>query len=198
MGIEIIEGRDVLEGDGQCVDGIFIFNESARDKFGLSLEDKIAGHQGDTEIAGFCKDFNYRSLAFGVEPFAFYIFGKNSWKSLNTLYIRTEPGANIPALSDWIKTQLYEMDPSVPKDEFELSFFDSSLNSQYGQEQKTSRIILLFTVLAIVISLMGVFGLVMFEAEYRRKEIGVRRVNGATVADILKMFNSQFIKIVLV
>ena len=198
MGIEIIEGRDFLESDEQCEDGIFIFNESARDKFGLSLEDKIAGHQGDTEIAGFCKDFNYRSLAFGVEPFAFYIFGKNSWKSLNTLYIRTEPGANIPALSDWIKTQLYEMDPSVPKDEFELSFFDSSLNSQYGQEQKTSRIILLFTVLAIVISLMGVFGLVMFEAEYRRKEIGVRRVNGATVADILKMFNSQFVKIVLV
>lgn len=197
MGIDIIEGRDFMESDEQCEDGIFIFNESARDKFGFTLEDKVAGHQGDTEIAGFCKNFNYRSLAYGVEPFAFYIFGQNSWKSLYTLYIRTEPGADIPALSDWIKTKLNEMDPSVPKDEFELSFFDSSLNSQYGQEQKTSRIILLFTVLAIVISLMGVFGLVMFEAEYRRKEIGVRRVNGASIADILKMFNSQFVKIVL-
>ena len=61
-----------------------------------------------------------------------------------------------------------------------------------------SRIILLFTILAIVISLMGVFGLVMFEAEYRRKEIGIRRVNGATVGDILRMFNAKFVRIVLV
>ena len=56
----------------------------------------------------------------------------------------------------------------------------------------------MFTVLAIVISLMGVFGLVMFETEHRRKEIGIRRVHGATVKQILAMFNSRFVKIVLV
>ena len=198
MGIEIIEGRNFTESDEICENGVFIFNEAARDKFGLTLEDKMQGHQGETEIAGICRNFNYRALAEGVEPFALYVFGKNSWKTLNTLYIRTQPGADIPVLMDWIKTRLHELDPSVPKDEFEVSFFDSRLDSEYGKERRTSRIILLFTALAIVISLMGVFGLVMFEAEYRRKEIGIRRVNGATVPDILKMFNVKFIRIVLV
>lgn len=198
MGIDIVEGRDFMESDEVCEDGVFIFNEAARDKFGLTLEDKMQGHQGETEIAGICKNFNYKALSEGVEPFALYVFGKNSWKSLNTLYIRTQPEADIPVLIDWIKTQLNEMDPSTPKDNFEVSFFDSRLDSEYGREKKTSRIILLFTILAIVISLMGVFGLVMFEAEYRRKEIGIRRVNGATVNDILRMFNAKFVKIVLV
>lgn len=197
MGIEITEGRDFSESDEICENGVFIFNETARKKFGLTLEDRIEGHQGETEIAGFCKDFNYRSLAMGVDPFAFYIFGKNSWKTISTLYIRTQPGSDIPALIKWIRSQLTGMDPSIPEDQWNIAFFDSHLDSEYGQERNTSRIILLFTILAIVISLMGVFGLVMFEAEYRRKEIGVRRVNGASVVDILTMFNAKFVKTVL-
>ena len=198
MGIDIVEGRNFTESDERSENGVFIFNEAARDKFGLTLEDKMQGHQGETEIAGICRNFNYRALAEGVEPFALYVFGKHSWKTLNTLYIRTQHGADIPDLMDWIKTRLHEMDPSVSEDEFEVSFFDSKLDSEYGREKKMSRIILLFTALAIVISLMGVFGLVMFEAEYRRKEIGIRRVNGASVGDILRMFNAKFIKILLV
>ncbi|MGN1211748.1 MAG: FtsX-like permease family protein [Candidatus Cryptobacteroides sp.] len=197
MGIDIVEGRDFTESDEMCENGIFIFNEAARDKFGLTLEDKMQGHQGETDIAGICRNFNYRSLSDGVEPFALYIFGKNSWKLLNTLYVRTQPGADIPVLIDWIKTKLNELDPSITKNEFDVSFFDSKLDSEYERERKTSTIILLFTALAIMISLMGVFGLVMFEAEYRRKEIGIRRVNGATVGGILRMFNAKFVKIVL-
>ena len=198
MGIEIVEGRNFTDSDELCDNGVFIFNEAARDKFGLTLEDKIHGHQTETDIVGICKNFNYKALSEGIEPFALYIFGKNPWTTLNTLYIRTQPGADIPTLIDWIKTKLNEMDPSVPKDEFDVMFFDSRLDSEYGRERNTSRIILLFTVLAITISLMGVFGLVMFEAEHRRKEIAIRRINGASVVDVLKMFNIKFIRIVIV
>ncbi len=198
MGIEIVEGRNFTESDELCENGVFIFNEAARDKFGLTIEDKIQGHKTETDIVGICKDFNNKALSERIEPFALYIFGKNSWKTLNTIYIRTQPGADIPTLIDWIKNKLNEMDPSVPKDEFDVMFFDSRLDSEYGRERKTSRIILLFTALAITISLMGVFGLVMFEAEHRRKEIGIRRINGATVVDVLKMFNIKFIRIVIV
>ena len=198
MGIEIVEGRNFTDSDELCDNGVFIFNEAARDKFGLTLEDKIHGHQTETDIVGICKNFNYKALSEGIEPFALYIFGKNPWTTLNTLYIRTQPGADIPTLIDWIKTKLNEMDPSVPKDEFDVMFFDSCLDSEYGRERNTSRIILLFTVLAITISLMGVFGLVMFEAEHRRKEIAIRRINGASVVDVLKMFNIKFIRIVIV
>ena len=198
MGIEIVEGRNFTDSDELCDNGVFIFNEAARDKYGLTLEDKIHGHQTETDIVGICKNFNYKALSEGIEPFALYIFGKNPWTTLNTLYIRTQPGADIPTLIDWIKTKLNEMDPSVPKDEFDVMFFDSRLDSEYGRERNTSRIILLFTVLAITISLMGVFGLVMFEAEHRRKEIAIRRINGASVVDVLKMFNIKFIRIVIV
>ena len=198
MGIEIVEGRNFTDSDELCDNGVFIFNEAARDKFGLTLEDKIHGHQTETDIVGICKNFNYKALSEGIEPFALYIFGKNPWKMLNTLYIRTQPGADIPTLIDWIKIKLNEIDPSVPKDEFDVMFFDSCLDSEYGRERNTSRIILLFTVLAITISLMGVFGLVMFEAEHRRKEIAIRRINGASVVDVLKMFNIKFIRIVIV
>ena len=198
MGIEIVEGRNFTDSDELCDNGVFIFNEAARDKFGLTLEDKIHGHQTETDIVGICKNFNYKALSEGIEPFALYIFGKNPWTTLNTLYIRTQPGADIPTLIDWIKTKLNEMDPSVPKEEFDVMFFDSRLDSEYGREMNTSRIILLFTVLAITISLMGVFGLVMFEAEHRRKEIAIRRINGASVVDVLKMFNIKFIRIVIV
>ena len=198
MGIEIVEGRNFTDSDELCDNGVFIFNEAARDKFGLTLEDKIHGHQTETDIVGICKNFNYKALSEGIEPFALYIFGKNSWTTLNTLYIRTQPGTDIPTLIDWIKTKLNEMDPSVPKDEFDVMFFDSRLDSEYGRERNASRIILLFTVLAITISLMGVFGLVMFEAEHRRKEIAIRRINGASVVDVLKMFNIKFIRIVIV
>ena len=198
MGIEIVEGRNFTDSDELCDNGVFIFNEAARDKFGLTLEDKIHGHQTETDIVGICKNFNYKALSEGIEPFALYIFGKNPWTTLNTLYIRTQPGTDIPTLIDWIKIKLNEIDPSVPKDEFDVMFFDSRLDSEYGRERNTSRIILLFTVLAITISLMGVFGLVMFEAEHRRKEIAIRRINGASVVDVLKMFNIKFIRIVIV
>ena len=76
--------------------------------------------------------------------------------------------------------------------------FSQSIENQYKKEQNLSKLVTLFTVLAIVISLMGVFGLVMFETEHRRKEIGIRRVIGATEGEVLAMFNARFVKIVLV
>lgn len=198
MGIDIVEGRDFVESDEESETGVFIFNEAARDKFGITLEDRMAGHVGDTEVAGFCRNFNYMPLSREVEPFALYIFGKTTWKILNTMYVRVAANSDMASVIDGIKTALSEMDPTVPKDEIDVSLFDSSLDSQYRTEKRMSRIVLLFTILAICISLMGVFGLVMFEAEYRRKEVGIRRVNGASVSDILRMFNAKFVKIVLV
>ena len=198
MGIELLEGRNFTPSDEKSETGVFIFNEAARDKFGLTLEDKMPGHVGETEIAGICRNFNSRTLALDVEPFALYVFGKNSWKVPTCLYIRTAPDVDYPSLFSWIKGVLAEMDPNSNVNDFDINFFDDRLDMQYTAEKNTSRLVTLFTLLAIIISLMGVFGLVMFEAEHRRKEIGVRRVSGASIADVLKMFNAKFIRIVLV
>ena len=114
------------------------------------------------------------------------------------LFIRTEAGVDVTALMRRIQTALHDLDPTFAADDFDVQLFDQTLQSQYKKEQNLSKLVTLFTILAIVISLMGVFGLVMFETEHRRKDIGIRRVHGATVQQILAMFNSRFVKIVLV
>ena len=199
MGIDIVEGRDFTEADEQST-GTYIFNEFARDYYKITLDDQIGGHDDQiAEIAGFCKDFNFCALRNGMGPFAFYVYGKDPWNLCNMLFIRTEPGVDIPALKERISKTLENLDPDLADGvDIEVTPFSQALENQYKKEQNLSKLVNLFTVLAIVISLMGVFGLVMFETEHRRKEIGIRRVHGATVQQILAMFNSRFVKIVLV
>ena len=199
MGIDIVEGRDFTEADEQST-GTYIFNEFARDYYKITLDDQIGGHDDQiAEIAGFCKDFNFCALRNGMGPFAFYVYGKDPWNLCNMLFIRTEPGVDIPALKERISKTLENLDPDLADGvDIEVTPFSQALENQYKKEQNLSQLVTLFTILAILISLMGVFGLVMFETEHRRKEIGIRRVHGATVQQILAMFNSRFVKIVLV
>lgn len=198
MGIEIVEGRDFNESDELSEDGVFIFNEAARDQFGLTLEDKIEGHEGPTEIAGFCKNFNFKPVQYGIEPFCFYVFGKNSWKPLSRLYVRTTPDADIRDVLQYIKTSLAELSPWYVTHQADIVTFDEEVGPNYSREEDLASLIGIFTVISIIISLMGLFGLVLFETQYRRKEIGLRRVQGAQISDILVMFNRKFIYIVLV
>ena len=199
MGIDIVEGRDFTEADEQST-GTYIFNEFARDYYKITLDDQIGGHDDQiAEIAGFCKDFNFCALRNGMGPFAFYVYGKDPWNLCNMLFIRTEPGVDVPALKERICKTLVDLDPDWAEGvDIEVTPFSQALEKQYKKENDLSKLVTLFTILAIVISLMGVFGLVMFETEHRRKEIGIRRVHGATVEQILAMFNSRFVKIVLV
>ena len=199
MGIDIIEGRDFTAADEQS-NGVYIFNKTAKDKYQITLEDQIGGHDSQVaEIAGFCEDFNFASLRQGIEPFAFYVYGKDPWHICMRLFIRTEAGVDVPALMERITKTLNDLDPTMGEEmSYEVWPFSQSVENQYKKEQNLSKLVTLFTVLAIVISLMGVFGLVMFETEHRRKEIGIRRVNGATEGEVLAMFNARFVKIVLV
>ncbi len=198
MGIDIIEGRDFSQADELSENGVFIFNKAARDDFGLTLEDRMVGHITETEIVGFCENFNFQSLQSDIQPFCLYIFGANAWRNNNTIFVRTEDGANLGEVMTLMRETIAEFDPETPVDEISVEIFDQKLAKSYYREQNLSKLITLFTILAIAISLMGVFGLVMFETEYRRKEIGVRRVNGATVTEILAMFNMKFVRIVLI
>ncbi len=197
MGIPIVEGRDFTEADEQSEDGVFIFNEAAKKEFGLTLDDKLEGHRGEAEIAGFCRDFNFRSLRDGVSPLCLYVFGKHPWRRLKTLLVRTDKNADIPAIKEYVMSVVEKTDPSMSPEDIDVQMLDQQIQNQYRQESMLSTQIGLFSLLAVIISLMGVFGLVMFETEHRRKEIAVRRVNGATVGSILRMFNMEFLRIVL-
>ena len=198
MGIDVVEGRDFTQADEQCEHGVFIFNKMAKEKYGFTLEDKLSGHSDATEIAGFCEDFQFRPLQYELNPFAFYIFGKNPWWDLNHLYIRTEAGAPYKEVEAAVKDVILKFNPGANANGLKLNFFEQELGAQYYKEKQLTTMVTLFTVLAIIISLMGVLGMVIFETQYRRKEIGVRRVHGSSVMDILVMFNKKFVKLLLV
>ena len=198
MGIDILEGRTFVPEDNHSETGVFIFNDAARRKYGFTLEDKVSGHMTETDIAGFCEDFSFQSLRHEVRPFALYIFGTDPWWYPTTAFIRVSAGADYQTVMKHIAGVLSEWERNVSPDEWNIHFFDDNINATYRKEKALSDLISLFTLIAIIISLMGVFGLVMFETQYRRREIALRRVNGATVRDILEMFSSRFVKIVLI
>lgn len=198
MGIDIIEGRDFTQADEKCEKGIFIFNEIAKEKFGFSLESKVHGHISETDIAGFCENFKFKPLHYKEEPFAFYVFGKKPWWPVSHLYIRSNPGATYSEVLQAVKEVVADISPNFNTEEINLKFFDEELGTQYRKEQKLISLITLFTILAVIISLMGIIGLLMFETKFRRKEIGLRRVHGASIREILEMFNRKFFYILLI
>ena len=103
----------------------------------------------------------------------------------------TDPATAIQILRD----ELEALSPGYP---FDVRPFDEQLELTYKNEQRLATLISLFSLLAVLISIAGVFGLVVFDSEYRRKEIGIRRVMGASVGNILLMFNKSYLWILLI
>ena len=197
MGIDIVEGRDFTKDDEKRT-GVFIFNEEAKRQYELEFDEPFSGHQGTAPIVGFCKDFHFQPLQYGIGPFAFYLYGTNPWEYPSHVYIRVATGTDYREAMDYIHKTIREFDPSFEEEKIKIKMFDEELGAYYQAEERLAKLITIFTLLSVVISIMGVFGLVLFETQYRRKEIGIRRVNGASVQSILKMFNLQFLRITLI
>ena len=126
------------------------------------------------------------------------MFGKNPWRVPAHLYIRSNHGATYNEVQEAVRKVTAKIVPDFNTDEIDLKFFDEELGKQYEKEEKLISLITLFTILAVVISLMGIIGLLMFETKFRRKEIGLRRVHGASIREILEMFNRKFFYILLI
>ena len=200
MGIEVIEGRDFLPSDEKG-DGAIILNEYAKKKYNLNLDESIQWNGSSFPATGFCRDFHFKPLHEKSEAFAFYIYGEDiqsRYFATPHLTVRTIENADIKSVFDAIRSTTDKILPDYGAEKVKINFFDEELGENYQKEQQLTTTISLFTLLAIIISLMGVFGLVIFETQYRRKEIGIRRVNGATVEEILLMFNRKFVAIVLI
>ena len=202
LGIEPTAGRN-FQPEDNLGDGVYIFNEMARKQYGfepgdlLSLDMTYDG--GEThlreEIAGFMPDLKYNSFKSITEPFAFYV-GKNRMVgALSRLMIRTRAGADYEGLKTALAAFLCGIDPDyLPS----LSLFDEKQDYLYEKELRAGRQITFFSLVTVLISLIGVFGVVMLESEYKRKEVGVRKVFGATVGDLLRLFNKMYLQITAV
>ena len=141
------------------------------------------------EILGVINDFHYASLHSEIENFAFFI-PKPDTRYNRFLFARVNQSGSQVLLGK-IEKIMHEI---YPDQSFNYQFLDEQLNNQYHSEQSLLRLINSFSVLAIIIACLGLIGLSLFMIEKRTKEIGIRKVNGATVYEIVKMLNTYFIK----
>lgn len=196
MGIEVTDGRDFRAEDDLKDNGCYIFNEKARQQYELGLEEKINGD----EIIGFIPDVKFASFRQEVSPMAFFVWGKYRWgaednKYYGACYVRVKAGSDLREAMQHVKASLAKIDAVYP---FKVSFYDEILQRTYEKELKITNLITLFSVIAIFISIVGVFGLVVFESEYRRREVAVRKVLGSSTSEILIMFNRGYLMILVV
>ena len=200
MGIDIVEGRNFRETDGD----VYIFNESAKKKYPWLAVDKPINDEQDMTVVGFCEDIKYSTLRVddSEQPIAFmvpgpkgYYWNDGFWR--NVLMVRVAKGVDKrEAKQQVLETVLkYEHDNELTVND--LHYMDDKLEESYQQERLFTKQILLFSLLAILISIIGVFGMTMFESEYRRKEIGIRKVFGSSTKEILVMFNRRYLYILL-
>jgi putative ABC transport system permease protein len=144
------------------------------------------------EVVGVMKDFNYNSLHGEVKPFFFKY--ENDWKRLDILIVSANSN-NYSSLLDKMKTIWNRDLPGIP---FEYLFMDEVVQKQYEAEVTLGNIINSFTLMAILISCLGLFGLASFSAEQRSKEIGIRKVLGASISGIVRLLSKDFLKLVIV
>ena len=195
MGLELIEGRSFsLEFPTDTMEA-FILNEAAVKHLGWegnALNRRIALQNfKDGRVIGVVRDFHAKSLHQNIEPLILHIAPNPDafWH----LLVRIGPSDYEQTLasleSAW--NEVYPLDP------FAYSFLDEDFDSLYRQEKQRGRVFLVFSILAIFIACLGLFGLASFTTEQRTKEIGIRKVMGASVESIVGLLSKDFLKLVL-
>ncbi len=196
VGIHLLAGRNfssVLKTDQKLS---VIINETAAKRFGW--EEPIGKTIGrftsstammKTTVIGVVKDFHIESLHKEIGPLL--ITNNPEW--LNSLSVRISP-QNIPETLGFLSEKWRQHNPLRP---FQYSFLDDSFDAQYRADERLSKIFSYFSILAILIACLGLFGLASYTAEQRTKEIGIRKVLGASISGIMKLLTEEFSKWIL-
>jgi putative ABC transport system permease protein len=195
LGMKLTAGRsfsDQLATDS----GAIVINETAAKFLGYANPlNKILYRGYDKSqlkpfrIIGVVKDFNFNSLRENVTPVVLFL-GRNN----GNLGIRVNT-ANLPALLSTIENKWKALSPAV---KINYSFMDADFDATYRTEQRMGQIFIVFTSLAIIIACLGLFGLSAYAAEQRTKEIGIRKVLGASISTIVRMLSLDFIKLIFI
>ncbi|MEM1134631.1 MAG: ABC transporter permease [Bacteroidota bacterium] len=190
LNIELLQGRSFsrnFNNEGEKI----ILNETAIKAMGLADPiGKVVNIRGEREIIGIVKDFHFQSLYEEIKPM-FLIFLP---EDANTVVVKIQAGEERETITRLEK--LYDkFNPGVP---FEFRFLDEEYQAHYISEQRVANLAKYFSVIAILISCLGLFGLAAFTAERRLKEIGIRKVLGASNFGIIHLLSNDFTKMVLV
>ncbi|MDP5081402.1 MAG: ABC transporter permease [Winogradskyella sp.] len=194
IGMEIKSGRNFSPNFGADSTAI-ILNETAVKLAGYTnpIGKKLYTTNGNNQlvvktIIGVVKNFNYASLRENVGALSFTL-GNNSWETAFRFSTN-----DVGSLLSKIESKYKAAAPGMP---FKYEFLDEAFDNMYRQERRVGTVALAFAILAIIIACLGLFGLATFIAEQRTKEIGIRKVLGASVANIIKMLSKDFVKLVL-
>ncbi|MBS0032171.1 ABC transporter permease [Chitinophaga sp. 22321] len=194
LGMEMVSGRNFSPQMPTDTNGL-LMNETAARLLGMrDIENKILYDDNNgmrpLKVLGIVKDFNAGSLRNAIPPI---IFRLGEYSRNMVFRVRTN---NLPALIAQIKSR-YEAQDGMTGQPFVYSFMDDDFNRLYVAEQRTGSIFISFAVLAVLIASLGVFGLITYAAEQRTREIGIRKVLGASVSGIVALLSKDFLKLVL-
>ncbi len=192
--LEMIEGRflsDEFPSDAQN----FILNEAAIKATGLDspvgkrfrLLDKTG------KITGVIRDFHFAPLHDEIEPLVLHLMPYQYWMYRNYVFVRI----SADNISQNIASIEKMWNRAIPEYPFEFHFLDDTIDQKYRSEQRLEMILRIFTFLAISISCFGLFGLISFTAEQRTKEIGIRKVLGASVGSVVRLLSKEFVVLVV-
>ncbi|MCW3088420.1 MAG: FtsX-like permease family protein [Sediminibacterium sp.] len=200
LDIKLVAGRLFSKAFPGDTARAIVLNEEAVTKLGFSSPEEAVGksvyndYGGSAhplDIIGVVKNFNFQDLHLPISPFGFAL---NNRPSYNYLLVHTKT-ANLASLISRIDQQWHSLNLNEP---FEYNFLDEEFQKNYAAQDRLASIIKYFTIIAILISCLGLFGLATFSAEQRTKEIGIRKVLGASVSNLVLLISKDFIKLVLV
>ena len=194
LGMELIEGRS-FNAQYPEIGRYLIVNQATLKAYGIPQEEAVGKNlimewQGDKfeyEIVGVVKDYHFESLHKAIKPFAFVPTAKPPY------LIAKIQASQVEDVLAYTEESWKAINPATP---FYYSFLDQDFQRNYEKEKRTSIIILYFTLIAIVISCIGLFGLAAFTAEQKTKEIGIRKVLGASTMNITTLVSKEFLILV--
>lgn len=192
LNIKIQSGRNFIDGRDAAN---YIINRKAAEVMGFSLENAVGNElemwNGRGKIIGITEDFHNNNLKFGIEPMIF-MYSENVGSHYFIKLGREVPVTeNIKQVEDIFKKH----NPEYP---FEFAFLDDFFNEEYQTEAVIGKLSLSFTFIAVLISCLGLFGLASFNAERRTKELGIRKVMGASVENLVIMLCGDFANLIIV
>lgn len=192
MKLQLKEGRDFSKDFGTDSTA-FILNETAAERMGFknAVGQSVTWGNRRGKIIGVIKDFHFSSMHEAIDPLIVRLDENWTW---GTILIRTKAGKTKEAIAG-LEKLCRELNPNFP---FTYQFSDQEFARLYKSEQIVSKLSNYFAFLAILISCLGLFGLATFTAAQRTKEIGVRKVLGASVLNIVTLFSGNFIKLVAI
>jgi len=195
LGMQIVKGRNLDLAQFPTDSTAIILNEAA--VAALSVKDPLKlilyNHDGDYKlltfhVVGVVKDFNYNSLHARIHPLIM-VFNTFNWSNMAVRFHTND----IPSLLRQVESKFHAAKQGVP---FSYTFMDTDFDRLYHAEQQTGQVFITFAVFAILIACLGLFGLVTYAAEQRTKEIGIRKVLGASVGNIVGMISKDFTMLV--